>query len=96
MNNYKFESMTIATLQSLINNQAVEDLHLEFKRYNFENGKVPDKEKNDLLKEITSLANADGGQIIIGIDEEGNGVDPYESSDSHPSARDRFLLLKRK
>jgi len=74
MLNYNFESITKEELQTLIDNQAVENLQLEFKCYNFANGKVPDKEKNDLLKEITSFANADGGLIIMGIDEEGKGV----------------------
>lgn len=70
MSNYTFNSITKETLQALIDNKAVEDQQLEFKRYNFANGKVPDRERNDLLKEITSLANANGGLIIIGIDEE--------------------------
>ena len=74
MYNYNFKSITKEVLHALIDNQAVEDQQLEFKGYDFTNGKVSDKEKNDLLKEITSLANAEGGLIIIGIDEEGKGV----------------------
>ena len=70
MDSSSFESITEEMLQSLIDNKAVENLQLEFKGYCFENGKVTDKQKTDILKEIAAFSNAYGGQIIIGIEEE--------------------------
>lgn len=74
MYSYNIQSITKEFLCALVADQAAENQQLEFKRYTFKDGKVPDKEKTDLLKEITALANAEGGIIIIGIDEEGKGV----------------------
>lgn len=74
MYTFDIESITKDTLQAFVDDQAVENQQLEFKHYIFTDGKVPDREKTDLLKEITALANAEGGIIIIGIDEEGKGV----------------------
>lgn len=58
-------------LLDLIENNAVENQQLEFKRYCFSEGKVDGKDKDALLKEISAFANAEGGTIIIGIDEDG-------------------------
>lgn len=70
--NYEFKIKE--DLQNLIENKIVENQQLEFKRYSFPNGKVSSSDKDKLLKEITALANSEGGNIIIGIDEDGKGI----------------------
>jgi len=58
------------SLQALVNDQTVEHRSLEFKSYLFPNGKIePSKVKEELAKDITAMANAEGGVIILGIRE---------------------------
>ncbi len=59
-------------LQELIDNKVSEDKELEYKSFQFIDGKIPDKVKDDLLKEITAFANTNGGIIIVGIREDDN------------------------
>lgn len=73
-NMFDMNFSTKVDLQSLVDNKIVENLQLEFKKYSFTDGKVESKEKDALLKEITALANSEGGYIIIGIDEDGKGM----------------------
>lgn len=61
-------------LTALIEDNAVENISLEFKSYSFDDGKIPSKEKDDIVKEIVSFANSEGGNIIVGIDEDGKRV----------------------
>ena len=63
--------LTKEDLLSLVENQAFENLQVEFKTYSFDNGKIGGREKDDLVKEIVAFANSEGGNIIIGIDEDG-------------------------
>ena len=58
-------------LTALIEDSTVENMSLEFKSFSFDDGKVSSKEKDDIVKEIVALANSEGGNIIIGIDENG-------------------------
>lgn len=60
---------------NIVENKLPEGQKLEFKKYFFEDGKfnrLLDKNKNALVKEITAFANADGGTIVIGIEEDEN------------------------
>ncbi len=50
--------LTFADLQELLNNKAVENLRLEFKR------EVPDKDET--LKKLSSFANTFGGFVVVG------------------------------
>lgn len=62
-------------IQEILNEKFQESQKLEYKDYFFEDGKLNSlkpKQKNTLLKEICSFANADGGTIIIGIGEDEN------------------------
>lgn len=65
------EYVTKADLQELVDNNAVENLQLEFKKYCFSGGKISGDEKDKMVKEIVAMANSEGGDIIIGIDEDG-------------------------
>ncbi len=67
------KNIQIDDIQFLVDNQIVEDVSLEFKAKCW--GKS-DSEVRELLRDISSMANARGGHIIIGIeeDEERDGV----------------------
>lgn len=57
-------------LETLINEGAEENIHLEFKASGAL--KKTDGSKKELAKDISSIANSDGGTIIYGISEENN------------------------
>lgn len=62
-------------IESIFNESIQENQKIEYKNYFFEDGKLNslgNKQKNTLLKEITSFANSEGGNIIIGIAEDDN------------------------
>lgn len=59
-------------LQQLIDDKVSEDRELEYKSFQFTDGKMTDKIKDDLLKVVTAFANTNGGTIIIGIREDDN------------------------
>lgn len=68
----------------LIENEIPESQTLEYKSYQFEDGKfskLTDRDKNGLAKEITAFANSEGGTIVIGISEDGNH-NPLEFKDT--------------
>ena len=66
-----FDDVSADTMQALIEAGATESVHLEFKRDSYGNS---DEEKRELLKDITAFANALGGHLIIGMDEEGGAA----------------------
>ena len=59
-------------LQALVDNNIPEDLHLEYKASRLL-AKTPQATKDDcirkLTKEVSAFNNADGGAIVIGIEE---------------------------
>lgn len=60
------EQLTGALLQKLCDDQCPESASLDFKR------ELPgglDKDKQELLKDVCSLANADGGDLVYGVEE---------------------------
>ncbi|KRE13457.1 hypothetical protein ASE63_18465 [Bosea sp. Root381] len=62
---------TTADLQAVIDGGIGESLHLDFKR-----GDAlakSDGKKREMAKDVSAMANSDGGQIIYGIDEDGAG-----------------------
>src|SRR5436309_2890770 len=60
-----WERRTEAEIQELINNQVEESLELEYKECAaLENA---DSKKNELSKDVSSLANSAGGAIIYGV-----------------------------
>src|SRR6218665_863407 len=62
-------------LQSLIDNQIEESIHLDFKA-----GEALSKEpakKKELSKDIASFANSDGGIIIYGLSEKNHVADSF-------------------
>lgn len=63
-----------------------EGLHLEFKR------KLPEADK--LMREVAALANTEGGQLLIGVDDDGtvHGIrDPEEAEEFFRAAAEKYL-----
>ncbi|MCE2490646.1 MAG: putative DNA binding domain-containing protein, partial [Anaerolineae bacterium] len=64
-----FDEIDLATLQRLVDDEVPEDRQLEYKR---ELNLITKEQKREFLADISAFANADGGHLIIGI-EEGKG-----------------------
>lgn len=60
--------LVAANIADLVNSEAQEDQHLEFKRTVLENS--TDQAKAELRKDVAALANGGGGTLIVGIDED--------------------------
>lgn len=64
-------SVTLDEIQRLVANSVPESLHLDYKR----ELKLEDRdEKKEFLRDLTALANAEGGLIVYGIDEDRDGA----------------------
>jgi len=68
MFNKKFEDIKFQDIENLIEQGVVEYQNLEYKR---EVWGGSDSNKKEMLKDVTSMANKYGGNIIIGIEEDG-------------------------
>src|SRR5262249_37659471 len=62
------EQITLADLRELIQEKWPEGKAIDYKRDMY--GKT-DADKKELLKDVSSFANTDGGNLIIGMDEAG-------------------------
>jgi predicted HTH transcriptional regulator len=65
-----FDNMDENDLKELLTTQVPEGLRIEYKREPYGNS---DAEKREALKDISCFANASGGHLIIGIEEQ-NGL----------------------
>lgn len=65
------EKISEADLQALIDNGVRESQTLEYKRGVYGRG---DEEVREMLRDISSIANAFGGDLLIGVEEDGDGV----------------------
>ena len=63
-------------LCTLIDNKIFENNELEYKNYTFSDGKfsIPDKSRDKFMQEIAAFANTNGGTIVIGMQEDNNGL----------------------
>ena len=59
-----FENLCEADLQTLLDNEVPEGIHIEYKRELYGG---TDSEKKEFLKDVSSFANTAGGHIVIGI-----------------------------
>lgn len=72
-----FEHRTISEitdqdLKNLIGNQE-EDLWIDFKRQHYDSYKSDtEKYRSEVCKDVTAMANAEGGYIVIGVEEKNN------------------------
>ena len=74
-NFYEKTEYTFEDIESLIQNEAEESIHLEFK-----DGRAldkSDKKKVEISKDISAFANSDGGIIIYGITEENHKANGF-------------------
>src|SRR5574337_684787 len=65
------EEISEADLQALIDNGVRESQTLEYKREVYGRG---DEEVREMLRDISSIANAFGGDMLIGVEEDREGV----------------------
>ncbi|ARO88596.1 hypothetical protein EBAPG3_012915 [Nitrosospira lacus] len=61
-----FDAICEADLAELVAGQVPEGLHLDYKRDSYG---PRDEDKRELLKDVSAFANANGGHIVIGLDE---------------------------
>src|SRR5262249_17473302 len=66
-----FAEIGTSDLQQLISAHAQEHQMLEFKRDVWGNS---DEDIREMLRDISSMANAYGGHIVVGMDEDASGV----------------------
>src|SRR5687767_6600164 len=66
-----FDAITESDLRALITNNVREHVALEFKREPYGNS---DGDRRKLLRAVAALANAEGGALIIGMDEDEKGA----------------------
>lgn len=78
---FEKEEYEVSDLQSLIDNQIEESIHLDFKAGDALS-KQPLKKK-ELSKDIASFANSDGGIIVYGLDEENHVAKSFSFIDGN-------------
>ena len=67
--NKPISEITNQELKDLIGNQE-ENLWIDFKQQDYHRDpEDPDKRRREICKDVTAMANADGGYILIGVDE---------------------------
>ncbi len=63
-----FENINEADLTELLTAQVPEGLRIEYKQALYGNS---DADRKELLKDVSAFANAQGGHLIIGVEENG-------------------------
>ena len=63
------QRLSLKTFYDLVEEKVSENNKIEFKKFQFIDGKITTEQKEKIEKEIAAFANADGGTIYIGIDE---------------------------
>lgn len=67
--NRRISEIASQELIALIRNQE-ENLWIDFKKMEYHKDSIdPDKHKREICKDVTAMANAEGGYILIGVDE---------------------------
>ncbi len=82
------EDFTLDTLNYLIDNEVEENIHLDYK--SGEALKTNDKGKNEITKDVSSFANADGGIIIYGLSEKEHKPTAISSFDGNAFSKERL------
>lgn len=81
MNFYDKDEYTLEDIYSLIENEVEENIHLDYKAA----GALEkcDKKRTEITKDVSALANSDGGIIVYGLSEEGHkpkDISPIDGS----------------
>ncbi len=65
------EDLNWGDIESLVRDEVIEDLEVEFKReLELEpSGRVKESSRNNIARELVAFANSDGGTLIVGIEE---------------------------
>lgn len=81
MDFYNQEEYKYSDLEELIKNEVEENLHLDYKSA----GALSkfDKKKDEITKDVSALANSDGGIIVYGINEKENKPDSFSYVDGN-------------
>ncbi len=93
--NFPFDAIDRTHLEILIENGVPEDTRLDFKRDAYGRS---DDEKREFLKDITALANTEGGHLIIGMEEKDGAAHklvPLTVSEDNEIARLENLIADR-
>ena len=78
-NNRRISEITPQELIDLIGNQK-ENLWIDFKKHDYPlDPKDPDKRKREICKDVTAMANAEGGYILIGVDERNKSAQDFST-----------------
>jgi predicted HTH transcriptional regulator len=70
-----FDQWTFATIQQLITDRVTESVTVEFKR---DMPHAQPRDREEVAKDISSMANSAGGWIIYGVDEKPVGNPPVK------------------
>ncbi len=81
MDFYEKKEYTFEDIQTLIDNGAEENVHLDFKAAGSLD--TADKKKHEIAKDVSAFANSDGGVIIYGINEEHNKASSFSFVDGN-------------
>ncbi|MEX0778680.1 MAG: ATP-binding protein [Balneolales bacterium] len=88
-----FKEVSLGDIDQLINEEYPEDQHLELKKtlpsrnnkpdpWLIDQSRIGDKARNEITEEVIAFANADGGILILGLDETTNK--PARANDKLP------------
>lgn len=83
--NHRISEITPQELIDLIGNQE-ENLWIDFKQQDYHRDSTdPDKHQREICKDVTAMANADGGYILIGVREENKIAQDFFTVDNAAS-----------
>ena len=83
--NHRISEITPQELIDLIGNQE-ENLWIDFKQQDYHRDSTdPDKHQREICKDVTAMANADGGYILIGVQEENKIAQDFFTVDNAAS-----------
>jgi hypothetical protein len=77
-------------LQEMIDNNAEENIHLDFKGGDALPTPISDGKKQDICKDVSAFANSDGGVLIYGITEVDHKADSFSFVDGNSFTKERL------
>jgi len=87
---HDFDNLSEPDIQELVTAGVTEGLRIEYKRDLYGRS---DAEKKEALKDISALANADGGHLIVGVEAQ-NGLPTSVSGVDIPNPDEAVLRLE--
>ena len=88
MNLFSLKEFTIDTINSLIENEVEENIHLDYK--DDKALQTNDKGKNEITKDVSSFANSDGGIIVYGLSEKNHIPTAISTFDGNAFTKERL------